>query len=432
MKIGVIKKSNLKLTVFLLTLYFVFSYRTHCHEAVRGKETTWTNWLGPTYDGQAVQTDLGIPSEGKDFKILWSIDVGKGWASPLVDPTSVYLHDRMNHLERLRKFDKDSAKPIWTFSYDSNYKDNFGMEDGPRSTPALSEEVLVSHGPQGMVHAVSISDGSLIWRVDLVKRFGSLKGFFGRCSSPLILGSKVIIGAGGENTGLVALNLKTGETLWTSTPSHDDYASPVPLNFLSETKIISFMREGLFVLDSDDGKKAFFEPFRSPINASVHAATPLVFDRFVFLSACYDLGAALWQYDESENGQFEMSLKWKKKNVLDCHYSTPVFVDGYIYGFHGRQERGAELRCIEYSTGEIAWSSPLIGSGNLIAVEEKLIALVETGELIVFEANPRSFNTLHRQQILGFDARAHFAFGNNRIYARDKRRLICLSLCDLE
>ena len=32
--------------------------------------------------------------------------------------------------------------------------------------------------------------------------------------------------------------------------------------------------------------------------------------------------------------------KWKRSGVLDCHYSTPIEVENYLYGFHGRQERG--------------------------------------------------------------------------------------------
>ena len=41
------------------------------------------------------------------------------------------------------------------------------------------------------------------------------------------------------------------------------------------------------------------------------------------------------------------------EDALDCHYSTPVFDDGYLYGFHGRQEQGQTLRCIRQQVAEL-------------------------------------------------------------------------------
>jgi hypothetical protein len=43
-------------------------------------------------------------------------------------------------------------------------------------------------------------------------------------------------------------------------------------------------------------------------------------------------------------------------------------------------------------------------------------------------ASPKGFSVLYRQQVLGLEARAHFAISNGKIYARDKRRLVCLQL----
>ena len=69
-----------------------------------------------------------------------------------------------------------------------------------------------------------------------------------------------------------------------------------------------------------------------------------------------------------------------------------------------------------------------MGAGNLIRVKDKLIVLTEDGELIVAEASPKGFRALHRQQILGTGARAHFGLANGKLFARDQRRLVCLRL----
>ena len=69
-----------------------------------------------------------------------------------------------------------------------------------------------------------------------------------------------------------------------------------------------------------------------------------------------------------------------------------------------------------------------MGAGNLLRAKDKLLVLSENGELIVVEASPKSFRALHRQQILGTGARAHFSLANGLLFARDQRRLVCLSL----
>ena len=73
-----------------------------------------------------------------------------------------------------------------------------------------------------------------------------------------------------------------------------------------------------------------------------------------------------------------------------------------------------------------------MGAGNLIRARDKLIILTEDGELVVAQASPGGFRALHRQQVLGGEARAHFALAHGRLYARDQRRLVCLELGKFE
>ena len=65
--------------------------------------------------------------------------------------------------------------------------DDFGIDNGPRSTPAISQGILVTHSPQGLVHALDIKTGVLKWTRNLFRDFGSAKGFFGRLWASFIL-----------------------------------------------------------------------------------------------------------------------------------------------------------------------------------------------------------------------------------------------------
>lgn len=387
----------------------------------------WSNWLGPNYDG-SVEEEINTPKNNKELSFVWKIPVGKGWSSPIVSEGLVYLHDRTEEKEYVTAWDLVSGEKKWNFSYRSGYRDSFGMEDGPRSTPAIREKILITHGPQGLLHALDSVSGKLIWRRDLKKDFGSPQGFFGRCSSPLIIKDRVILGIGGDRVGVAGFSLRTGKTLWTGKPYSNDYASIVPLNTRGDSFVVAFMKEGLVVIDVHSGNEIFFDKFRSPIRASVNAATPLVLESGIFLSSCYDVGAGFWSFSKKDDHSFpSFESEWKKHGILDCHYSTAVSYQGFLYGFHGRQERGTTLRCVRIIDGKVMWSSNKCANGNLIRVGNKIISLTETGELIIFKADENTFTFLFKQQILG-TGRAHFAYSNGKLFARDNRRLVSIAL----
>ncbi len=80
---------------------------------------------------------------------------------------------------------------------------------------------------KGDVWALDAKDGKVIWQRDIVKeegvrppRFGGLAG------SPLLLGTKLILNA---SPGGMALDARTGKTLWKSGDGSAGYASPVPV-----------------------------------------------------------------------------------------------------------------------------------------------------------------------------------------------------------
>jgi len=389
----------------------------------------WSNWLGPNYNGSSENNTISLPPEGKEFEMKWKISVGSGWSTPIIHARSVYFHDRVGENEIVHRLNIDTGAQIWQHSYFSGYQDSFGMGNGPRSTPSINSGLIVTHGAQGIIYGIDITTGKPIWVRDLKKDFQSPKGFFGRCSSPLVVGDRVIFDVGGNTVGVVAFSLTSGKTLWSSKPYGNDYSSSLPFFVNGKSFSLSFMRKGFLAMDINAGTEEFFTPFRSPINASVNATSPLIIGNRVFLSSCYDLGAGLWQYqEENKNEKPQFKKLWHKKGIMDCHYSTPVALGEYIYGFHGRQERSPVIRCIRLEDGEIMWQAPSIGAGNLIRVRDKIVVLLESGELVILKASSKSCDILFRQQILGSESRAHFSFADGFLFARDKRRLICLQL----
>ena len=91
--------------------------------------------------------------------------------------------------------------------------------------------------------------------------------------------------------------------------------------------------------------------WRASYDLSVNAATPVVVGVEVFLSACYETGGTVLRI-----GKDELKTLWENDESLSTHFSTAVYHDGCLYGFHGRQEEGTQFRCVDWKTGKVRFS----------------------------------------------------------------------------
>src|SRR5206468_4199355 len=93
---------------------------------------------------------------------------------------------------------------------------------------------------------------------------------------------------------------------------------------------------------------------------SVNAASPVVVGDLVFVSASYETGAAVLRVAGNT-----LTEVWASDESLSNHYATSVHHNGYLYGFHGRQEFGPSLRCIMLKTGKVQWSVDRFHAGTI-------------------------------------------------------------------
>lgn len=378
----------------------------------------WPQFLGPRRDGSSLETVAGkFGAEGP--RQLWQFKAGEGFAGPVVAGSTVVLFHRVGDLEELAALETSSGRVLWRNSYPATYRDDFGFEEGPRATPAISDGRVYALGADGIASCVDLADGKVHWRIDTRKQFRARKGFFGMACSPLVDQGRVLLNIGGEpEAGIVALNASTGATLWKADSDEASYSSPVAADMLGRRRAIFYTREGLAVLDPATGRVEAKHSWRPRMHASVNAASPLVEGNRIFLTTSYGQGATLLEFD----GKSAKSI-WSGDDLLSAHYATPVRHGGFLYGFDGRQEQGASLVCVEWATGKPRWREERLGSGTLTVAGHRLIVLLETGELLLAPASPEKFRPEGRWQILGSSVRAYPALAGGRFFARDKSRL---------
>lgn len=386
----------------------------------------WPQFLGPRRDGHAppdTKLIAELPADG--YHILWKVECGAGFAGPVTSGSRVLQFHRRDDQNVVDAMDTKTGKPVWKAAWPTNYRDDFGFDEGPRSCPTIDHDQVFCFGADGTLTALQLSDGKLLWRKDLATELTSAKGFFGRSCAPLVTEKSVLIAAGGESACVAAFDRKTGALQWKALNDEAGYASPILMNPPQGTRAVFFTREGVAGLIPDSGKVAFTQKFRSRQNASVNAATPVAVDAtHVFTTACYDTGAALWEIGKDD----KLTATWRAEEKLDCHYSTPVLIDGCLYGFHGRQESGQELRCITAMDGKVRWSVSL-DAGHVIACGAQLIILTDKGQLILTTASAEKAPALTaRGEILSGGHRAPPALSGGLLFAKDKARLVCVDL----
>ncbi|PWT80470.1 MAG: alcohol dehydrogenase [Blastocatellia bacterium] len=381
-------------------------------------QSQWPQFLGPSRNGVYSGPLLTSWPAGGPKKV-WEKRVGQGFAGPVVADNRLILFHRVGNEEVVDAFDARTGDPRWHFAYPTTYRDDFGFDEGPRSVPVVAGNRVYTFGAQGQLHALDLATGKRIWNVDTMQRFRVRKGFFGAAGSPLVEDGRVIANVGGVDgdkpAGIVAFAADTGAVLWTATNHEASYSSPVGATFGGKRVAVFFTRQGLVGLDPATGTVLFQRMWRSRTSASVNAATPLVIGDIIFISATYETGAAALKLQGND-----LKELWSSDESLSNHYATSVYYNGYLFGYHGRQEFNPSFRAIELNTGTVKWSVDRFRAGTVTLAGDKLLILRETGELILAPASPQAFRPLAQAQILPPTARATPAIADGFLYARNE------------
>ena len=388
----------------------------------------WPQFLGPTRNGVYAGAPLAESWPAGGPRVAWRKQIGQGFAGPAVAGNRVILFHRVGREEVVDAFDAGTGALQWHHAYPTSYRDDFGFDEGPRAVPVVVNNRVYTFGAEGMLNALDLATGKPIWSVDTQRRFNVRKGFFGQAGSPLVDDGRLIANVGGtdggKSAGIVAFNADTGAVLWTVTNHEASYSSPVTGTFGGKKLAVFFTRQALIGLDPSNGAQVFQRTWRSRSQNSVNAASPVIVDDLIFVSATYDTGATVVRAAGST-----LTPLWESDDALSNHYATSIYYDGHLYGFHGRQEFGQVFRAVEFRTGKVKWSQEKFGAGTVLLAGNRLVILRENGELVLAAAAPEAFRPIARAQILQGVVRAYPALADGFLYARNSAdTLVCLDL----
>ncbi len=426
----------------------------------RREGVDWPAFLGPTGDGKSSETGFFLDGRLRGARVRWHRETGTGYAAPTVSRGRLFLFSRTGERNRLECLRPETGEPLWAFEYPTDYEDLYGYDNGPRCCPIVDDDRVYIVGAEGALHCLSVVDGTVIWKVDTSKRFGVVQNFFGVGSTPVVEGDVLIANVGGspessrgvapgqlervrgDDSGVVAFDKRTGDVRYQLSDELASYASPTMATIEGRRWGFVFARGGLLGFDPTTGRQDFHFPWRSSIRDSVNAANPVVVGDEVLISETYGPGAALLRVQPGRCDVVWQDHAKKRQKILQCHWSTPIHHAGHVYACSGRHIADAELRCIEWKTGEVKWSQPGLGRGSLLLVEGHFFCLLENGSLFVFRASPEAFEASPEIRLVGdspgpnaeperlvrYPAWTAPILARGMLYVRGPNRLVCLEL----
>ena len=384
----------------------------------------WPVFLGPF--GTGVTGDAGLaehwPKTGPP--IVWNKHIGSGYSAPSVRGGKLVVHHRQRNESIVECLRAATGEQIWKVEYESTFTDPYGYNNGPRCTPLLTEKYCYTFGAEGKLFCLDLNSGKQVWTRDVTKDFYVPQHFFGTGCTPIIEGDLLIVLVGGQpNSSVVAFRASTGELVWQSVGKSTwdgaqtdwpteakyrwtgnemvvSYSSPIAATIHGKRHVLCLMRQGLVSVDPRDGHVNFRYWFCSRDYESVSAARPVVIGDKIFLSAAYRVGSALLEVQPAGDG---VKVLWRNRTNLLAHWSTPIYRDGFLYGFSGRHEPEGELRCIDVATGKVVWSTRgFDGNTDQFGLDTRTgdIKNRATGETIPFPYFGRGSLTLAKDRFL--------------------------------
>ena len=384
----------------------------------------WTQWRGVDRDGVAA-----APSDAAAWPAQltqkWKLEVGLGYATPLVVGNRIYQFARKGEREVMMAVDADSGKVLWETGYTATFTPMSAAAvhgPGPKSTPVFSNGRLYSIGMTGIVTAYDAASGKQVWQ----KAGSSVVPMYTTHSfSPIINGQNVIFHLGGHDEGAItAFDVNTGDVRWTWRGDGPGYGSPVVAEFGGTRQIVTITQGKLVGIDVASGALLWERAFVSP--NFTNSTTPIVAGDLLVVSS--GNGPPTSAYRISKKGaQWVVETAWENPEV-PMRLSDAVAAGDVLFGISTRN--AGQYFAVDMKTGKTLWTSEgrqaahaaIARSGDL------LFSMEEDGELVVARNSRTGFEPLHRYKVSDAETWAQPSYSGNRVFVKDVSTLALWTL----
>jgi outer membrane protein assembly factor BamB len=382
----------------------------------------WPQWRGPNRDGGA--TGFTEPATWPAaLKQQWKVEIGLGYATPLLVGNRLYTFTRQGEEEVLQALDAATGKTVWRAGYAAPFQMFAATAKhgpGPKSTPTFANGRIFTFGMNSIVTAYDATNGRQLWQ----KPKPAQQPMFHTAMSPIVDGDRVIIHVGGPgDTGLVAYDVATGAERWKWTGDSPAYGSPIIAEFQGTRQVILFTNQNLVGVEAATGRLLWQRPVTTPSNTT--SQTPIVYKDAV-IQAARENGFTAFRV--VRNGTAWSTENMWKTDEASVHMSNSVVIDGVLYGLSHLNT--GQFFALDLDSGQVLWKGPARQAENAAIVKAgtTLFLLQNDAKLHVMKANRSAFTPAKTYEVAMGETWAQPVVSGNRIFVKDVSNLTLWTL----
>jgi outer membrane protein assembly factor BamB len=370
--------------------------------------TDYPQWRGQNRDG-AASAFSPSPNWPESLSRRWRIQVGEGYATPIIVGGSMFVFARDGEDEVVISLDAASGAIRWKSGYAAPYvpsKPAAAHGAGPKATPVYHEGRVFTLGISGVVAAFDAATGKLLWRSPAPAE----PPYFSAASSPVADGPLVFAHPGNYGP-LTAFDTATGAVRWTSGEG-GFFASPLIATLSGTRQLVTVTQKSVIGVSVEDGAVLWQFPWAGAAGGPM----PVVYGQSVIISGL-DQGVAAFS-PSRRNGQWVLERRWETKDV-SMYLSDPVVIDDTLFGFSHRQS--GQYFAIDARTGATLWLGNARQSMNAAVAKagSLLFLLQDDAQLWVARANRERLEIIRRYTVADSATWAQPVLSGTRLFVRD-------------
>ena len=373
----------------------------------------WPQWRGPNRDGSVSAFD--VPSSWPaGLTEQWKVEVGFGYATPLLVGERVYMFSRQGEDEVMLALDPGSGETLWRTSYPAPFQMMAATRrhgPGPKSTPTYADGRLFTLGISGIVTAFDAETGRQLWQMP----GGPVQPLYHTGMSPFVDGDLMILHVGGNGAGaLTAFDVATGDIRWSWDGDGPAYGSPIVAELEGVRQVITYTQENFIAVSVETGELLWRRPYTTP--STTTSQTPHVYQDDVIEAG---RGNGITRFRVVREGN-----AWTTENVwhtdaVSLHMTNGVIVDGVLYGLS--HLNSGQYFGLDLDTGDVLWTSPPRQADNaaIVYAGTTIFSLEADAELVVLPSSRTGFEPVQRYEVATSATWAQPALAGNRLFVKD-------------
>ncbi len=400
----------------------------------------WPAWRGP--DGNGVSPERNLPSEWSDSKnIRWKSPLpGRGNSTPIVWGNRVFLTQAVDEENRrtVMSFERVNGKLLWQTGLTYKEKDAT-HEANPlcSASPVTDGERVIAYFGSAGVYCCDFA-GRELWRREL----GQQQHEWGYASSPILEGGLCFVYHGpGPGSQLLALDAKTGKTLWkfdeprARTEGRTDgfkgrepgyvgtWSTPILVKAAGRQEVLMSFPNRLVSFDPRTGDQLWTCDGLNPL-----IYTSPVYGEGLVVSMGGFFGSSIAVKPGGRGDVTDTARVWREERAKKNRCGSGVIAGGRIFlvnmeGF---------VECIDLQSGRQLWEERLPQKrakgdswSSTLLVADRVYAVNQSGDVIVFKAGEK-FEVVSVNSIGEEVTNASLVPSDGEFFLRTHKHLWCI------